>query len=83
MPPSSASAPGRPRSRRRKRGEIDALVNVDPVISLLESEKAIKVVADTRTLEGTRQVYGGNYPAAVLYVTPAYAQSQRRRPCRR
>ena len=57
-----------------KRGEIDALVNVDPVISLLESENAIKVVADTRTLEGTRQVYGGVYPAAVLYTTPAYAQ---------
>ena len=32
-----------------RRGEIDALVNVDPVISLLESEKAIRVVADTRT----------------------------------
>ncbi len=58
-----------------RRGEIDALVNVDPVISLLESERAIKVVADTRTLEGTRQVYGGNYPAAVIYVTPAYAQA--------
>ena len=61
-----------------RRGEIDALVNVDPVISLLESEKAIKVVADTRTLEGTRQVFGGAYPAAVLYVTPAYIADQRR-----
>jgi NitT/TauT family transport system substrate-binding protein len=58
-----------------KRGEIDALVSVDPVINLLESENAIKIVADTRTLEGTRQVYGGIYPAAVLYLTPAYAQS--------
>jgi len=58
-----------------RHGEIDALVNVDPVMSLLESEKAIKVVADTRTLEGTRQVYGGNYPAVVLYVTPAYAKA--------
>jgi NitT/TauT family transport system substrate-binding protein len=58
-----------------RRGEIDALVNVDPVISILESEKAIKVVADTRTLEGTRQVFGGAYPAAVIYVTPAYLQT--------
>jgi NitT/TauT family transport system substrate-binding protein len=58
-----------------KRGEIDALVNVDPVISLLEGEKAIKVVVDTRTPEGTRQVYGGAYPAAVLYATPAYVQN--------
>jgi NitT/TauT family transport system substrate-binding protein len=58
-----------------RRGEIDALVNVDPVISLLESENAVKVVVDTRTPEGTRQVYGGAYPAAVLYATPAYIQN--------
>ena len=58
-----------------KRGEIDALVSVDPVISLLDSEKAIRIVADTRTLAGTRAVYGGPYPAAVLYLPPAYAQS--------
>ena len=37
-----------------QRGEIDALVNVDPVISLLETDSSIKVVADTRTVEGTR-----------------------------
>ena len=55
-----------------KRGEIDALINADPVISTLESEGLIKVVLDTRTAEGTRQVYGGAYPAAVLYATPAY-----------
>jgi NitT/TauT family transport system substrate-binding protein len=59
-----------------KRGEIDALVNVDPVINLLQSENAIRqIVADTRTMEGTRQVYGGVYPAAVLYLSPAYAQA--------
>jgi NitT/TauT family transport system substrate-binding protein len=57
-----------------KRGEIDALVSVDPAINLLDSEKAIRIVADTRTIEGTRQVYGGLYPAAVLYLSPAYAQ---------
>ena len=38
-----------------KRGEIDALVNVDPVINLLESEKLIRIVADTRTMEGTQR----------------------------
>jgi NitT/TauT family transport system substrate-binding protein len=58
-----------------KRGEIDALVSVDPVINLLDSEKVIRIVADTRTIEGTRQVYGGLYPAAALYLSPAYAQS--------
>jgi NitT/TauT family transport system substrate-binding protein len=55
-----------------KRGDIDALVNTDPVISLLDTEKLIKIVADTRTAEGSKEVYGGPLPAAVLYATPAF-----------
>jgi NitT/TauT family transport system substrate-binding protein len=58
-----------------RRGEIDALVNVDPVINLLDNDKLIRIVADTRTMEGTRQVYGGPYPAAVLYLAPTYVRS--------
>ena len=58
-----------------KRGDIDALVSVDPVINLLLSENAIKIAADARTPEGTRGIYGGLYPAAVMYLTPAYAQN--------
>ena len=58
-----------------KRGKINALVNVDPVINLLDSEKTMRIAADTRTMEGTKAVYGGPYPAAVLYLSPAYAQS--------
>jgi NitT/TauT family transport system substrate-binding protein len=58
-----------------KRGEIDALVSVDPVINLLDSEKLIRIAADTRTMEGTLNVYGGLYPAAVLYLPPSYAQN--------
>jgi NitT/TauT family transport system substrate-binding protein len=50
-------------------------VSVDPVISLLDSEKAIRIVADTRTLAGTHAVYGGPYPAAVLYMPPSYIQN--------
>src|SRR5207302_2584179 len=61
-----------------QRGEIDALVHVDPMISLLESQGAIKIVADTRTPEGTRQVYGGPYPAAVLYSTASYIEKNPR-----
>jgi NitT/TauT family transport system substrate-binding protein len=57
-----------------KRGEIDAIVNVDPVIGLLDSEGLIKIVADTRTLAGTREVFGGAYPAAVLYAAAAFVE---------
>lgn len=57
-----------------KRGDIDAISNLDPVMSQLENDGDIKVIADTRTLEGTRAVYGGQYPAAVLYMKPDFAQ---------
>jgi sulfonate transport system substrate-binding protein len=61
-----------------QRGEIEAIVNVDPVIGLLESQGLIKVVADTRTLEGTREVFGGAYPAAVLYAPRSFIQEKPR-----
>jgi NitT/TauT family transport system substrate-binding protein len=61
-----------------KRGEIDAIVNVDPVISLLESENLIKVVADTRTPAGTQEVFGGPYPAAVLYTQKTFVEKNPR-----
>ena len=57
-----------------KRGEVDGVVTVDPMINLLDRDGGIMIVADTRTLEGTNQVYGGPYPAAVLYTNAAFAE---------
>ena len=51
-----------------KRGEIDAISNIDPVIAKLEADKDIVIVAETRTTEGTNKVFGGPMPAAVLYM---------------
>jgi NitT/TauT family transport system substrate-binding protein len=49
------------------KGEIDAVSNLDPMITKLELDGQIRVVADTRTEEGTRAIFGGSNPAAVLY----------------
>jgi NitT/TauT family transport system substrate-binding protein len=51
-----------------KRGEIDALVNVDPVASKLQQDGDIFVLADLRTEEGNMKLFGGNNPAAVAYM---------------
>jgi NitT/TauT family transport system substrate-binding protein len=51
-----------------KKGDIDALANLDPMITKLEQDNDIKVVADSRSEEGTRAIFGGSNPAAVLYV---------------
>jgi len=49
------------------KGEIDAISNLEQMMTKLELEGQIKVVADTRTEEGTRAIFGGSNPAAVLY----------------
>ncbi|MGE3064657.1 MAG: ABC transporter substrate-binding protein [Hyphomicrobiaceae bacterium] len=51
-----------------QKGEIDAISNIDPVMAKLESTKDIKMIAETRTTEGTNKVFGGPMPAAVLYM---------------
>lgn len=51
-----------------KRGDIDALVNLDPVISRLEQDGDIFVLADLRSEEGNQKIFGGNNPAAVVYL---------------
>jgi NitT/TauT family transport system substrate-binding protein len=50
-----------------KKGDIDAIVNLDPVISKLEQDGDIVILADSRTEEGNMKLFGGNNPAAVVY----------------
>jgi NitT/TauT family transport system substrate-binding protein len=57
-----------------QKGEIDALSNVDPAISKLQSSGELVVLAETRTTEGTTKVLGGPMSAAVLYVRRAFAE---------
>ncbi|WP_341908879.1 ABC transporter substrate-binding protein [Ferrovibrio terrae] len=51
-----------------QKGEIDAISNLDPVISKLELDKSVVVMADSRTEAGTKAIFGGSNPAAVLYL---------------
>ena len=50
-----------------KKGEIDAVSHLDPVIAKLEADGDIQVLVDTRTEAGTRALFGGPNPAAVVY----------------
>ena len=61
-----------------KRGEIDALSNLDPVISQLESDGTIVPVIDTRTEKGMQEVYGGAYAAGCIYAPPEFAKKNPR-----
>ena len=55
-----------------EKGEIDALSNLDPVITQLESTGKFVPVADSRTEKGMQEIYGGDYHASVIYITDEY-----------
>lgn len=57
-----------------KKGEIEAIVNLDPVISQLESDGSIVAVVDTRTPKGMQDVYGGAYAAGCIYVPVEFSK---------
>ncbi|WP_262273090.1 MULTISPECIES: ABC transporter substrate-binding protein [Microvirga] len=50
-----------------KKGEIDVISHLDPVIAKLEADGDIQILIDTRTEAGTRALFGGSNPAATLY----------------
>jgi NitT/TauT family transport system substrate-binding protein len=55
-----------------KKGEIDAISHLDPVISKLEADGDVVALIDTRTEAGTRALFGGSNPAACVYAKNDY-----------
>ncbi|WP_077002915.1 ABC transporter substrate-binding protein [Variovorax sp. KK3] len=55
-------------------GQIDAISNTDPVMTMLEQKGDVKIISDTRTLKGTAEVFGGPMPAACLYAPAEFVQ---------
>jgi NitT/TauT family transport system substrate-binding protein len=53
-------------------GQIDAISNLDPVITLLERSGDLRVVSDTRIVDEADRVFGGPMPAACLYAPQAF-----------
>lgn len=48
-------------------GQIDAFVNLDPVIATLEKDDIIRIVEDTRNVEESDKLFGGPMVAGCLY----------------
>ena len=55
-------------------GQIDAMSNTDPVMTMLEQKGDVKIISDTRTLKGTADVFGGLMPAACFYTHTEFIQ---------
>jgi NitT/TauT family transport system substrate-binding protein len=48
-------------------GQVEAICNTEPVMTMLEQKGEVKIVSDTRTLKGTQEVFGGPMPASCLF----------------
>ena len=55
-------------------GQIDAMCNTDPVMTMLEQKGDVRIISDTRTLKGTQEVFGGPMPAGCLYAPMEFVQ---------
>jgi NitT/TauT family transport system substrate-binding protein len=56
-------------------GQIDAISNTDPIMTMLEQKGEVKIISDTRTLKGTQDVFGGTMPAACLYTRADFVKA--------
>jgi len=61
---------------RYRAGEIDALSLNDPLVTMLEQRGEIRVLADTRSVHGTREVLGGPVPGCALCAPLAWMSGQ-------
>jgi NitT/TauT family transport system substrate-binding protein len=56
-------------------GSLDAMSNVDPIMTMLESSGDVVIIADTRTAAGTKAVFGSaDMPAAALYAPVSFVR---------
>jgi NitT/TauT family transport system substrate-binding protein len=53
-------------------GQIDAISNLDPVISLLRRGNEIRIISDTRIVAEADKLFGGPMPAGCLYAPQAF-----------
>jgi NitT/TauT family transport system substrate-binding protein len=53
-------------------GQIDAISNLDPVITLLVRSGDLKIVSDTRVVAEADKVFGGPMPAGCMYAPQTF-----------
>lgn len=61
-----------------RRGRVHALCHADPVLTLLEQRASVRMLADTRSLKGSAQMYGGTMPGGCLFAPQHFVQRRPR-----
>src|SRR5471032_1925500 len=55
-----------------KTGQIDAISNLDPVITLLSRSGDLKILSDTRIVAEADKIFGGPMPSGCLYTQQSF-----------
>lgn len=55
-------------------GQIDAICHTEPVMTQLEQKGDVRIIADTRSMKGTLDLFGGPMPMACLYASADFIQ---------
>ena len=53
-------------------GQIDAMSNLDPVITLLQRSGDLQIITDTRIMSQAEKIFGGPMPAGCLYCPQSF-----------
>ncbi len=56
-------------------GQVDAMVHVEPVMTMLEQKGDVRIIGDTRSLKGASEIFGGMVPASCLHASADYLQN--------
>jgi NitT/TauT family transport system substrate-binding protein len=59
-------------------GQLDAISNTDPIMTMLERSGDVQIIATTRTVKGTQDVFGGPMPAGSLYAPESFVKQNPR-----
>ena len=58
-----------------EQGRVDVISQTDPAVTMLERDAKVKVIAETRTPEGTQKLFGGPMPAGSFYAPIAFIKN--------
>lgn len=56
-------------------GQVDAIVHMEPVMTMLEQKGDLRIIADARSLRGAQEIFGGLMPATCLFAPASYLRT--------
>lgn len=57
-------------------GQVDAMVHMEPVMTMLEQKGDVRIISDARSLKGAQELFGGVMPATCLFAAASYMRSR-------